>query len=63
MKVWAQSAVLPAVTVCSAEPYKTKGFHFNETAFANSTYGFNEIFYNTAKDLLKEKERLYYKFI
>ncbi len=56
MKVWEESARLPAITICSAEPYKTNGFHFNESAFKNNTYGFDEIFHETAEDFLKEKE-------
>ncbi len=43
------------LTVCPATPYKTPGFHFNQSAFDEETYTFDEIFHNKTVESIAQK--------
>ena len=49
---------LPDVTFCSAERYKSPGFHFNRSAFDRETYSFDEVFHPKAREILEKEVEL-----
>ncbi len=42
-------------TVCSREPYKSPGFHFNWTSFRENTHSFNDTFHHSIYQNMVEK--------
>ncbi len=54
-KVGAESMRMSDLTLCPYKPYKTPGFHFNQSAFEEQTYKFDDIFHNQTELSLGKK--------
>eukprot|EP00095_Tigriopus_kingsejongensis_P002329 maker-scaffold347_size200506-snap-gene-1.27 protein:Tk02329 transcript:maker-scaffold347_size200506-snap-gene-1.27-mRNA-1 annotation:"glutamate receptor delta-2-like" len=45
----------PAFTVCSREPYKKRGHFFNQSAFEENTFHYDDLFHESHQNMMREK--------